>query len=243
MAKMANRSSLDKSLEMDNVPQSQNLLRNPSSELWKFIDPKIEGLLSCFPPENIFRLFDSSMKSDVVSPTCVCFPALPFFLGYSYPFPGLNKRIFTLTGISYSHTMPMLWTVLHTIEQIINTEGLHFNLSELYHLYSLITHGSHRFLFKTKPHQPFPIFKKLRMIRHGRINSSLCEGILFLKGIVGPRMTNFACLANLPDIEERIAAFWAIDPMIRTFKPRIKDLEDNTSTSYTMLSKCLCIFE
>ncbi|KAM0019173.1 hypothetical protein Hdeb2414_s0026g00682481 [Helianthus debilis subsp. tardiflorus] len=156
---MANRSSPDKSLEMDNVPQSQNLLRNPSSELCKFTDPKIDGLFSCLPPETIFRLFDSSMSSDVVSPTCVCFPALPFFLGYSYPFPNLTKRIFTLTGISYSQSMPMFWMVLHTIEQIISTEGLDLNLSELSNLYSLITHGSHRFLFKAKSHQPLPILK------------------------------------------------------------------------------------
>ncbi|MFS7935697.1 hypothetical protein Hanom_Chr05g00406601 [Helianthus anomalus] len=86
MAKMANRSSPDKSLDMDSVPQSQNLLINPSSELYKFTNPEIEGLFTCFPPDTIFRPFDSSMKSDAVSPTWVCFPTLPFLLGYSNPF-------------------------------------------------------------------------------------------------------------------------------------------------------------
>ncbi|KAF5771960.1 hypothetical protein HanXRQr2_Chr13g0571101 [Helianthus annuus] len=102
------------------------------------------------------------MKSDVVSPTWVCFPALPFLLGYSYPFPDLIQRFFTFTGISYNQVMPMLWRVLHTIEQIISNERIDFNLSKLSYLYSLVTHGSHgshRFLFNAKPHQPLPILK------------------------------------------------------------------------------------
>ncbi|MFS7917849.1 hypothetical protein Hanom_Chr03g00193991 [Helianthus anomalus] len=43
--------------------------------------------------------------------------------------------------------MPMLWRVLYTVEQIIINEGLDFNLFELSHLYSLVSHGSHRFVF------------------------------------------------------------------------------------------------
>ncbi|KAF5790392.1 hypothetical protein HanRHA438_Chr09g0394271 [Helianthus annuus] len=187
MAKMATRSLPGKSLDMDSVPQSQNLLMNPSSELCKFTDPEIEGLFTCFPPETIFRPFDSSMKSDVVSPTWVCFTSLPFLLGYNYLFTDLTQRFFTLTGISNSQAMLMLWRVLHTIEQIISNKGIDFNLFELSYLYSHVTHGSHRFLFKAKPHQPLPILKTTQMIPHGRINSSLCEGILFLKGIVCPK--------------------------------------------------------
>ncbi|MFS7968854.1 hypothetical protein Hanom_Chr09g00802391 [Helianthus anomalus] len=90
MAKMVTRSSPGKSLDMDSVPQSQNLLMNPSSELCKFTDPEIEGLFTCFPTETIFRPFDSSMKSDALSPTWVCFPALPFLLGYNYLFSDLT---------------------------------------------------------------------------------------------------------------------------------------------------------
>ncbi|MFS7966054.1 hypothetical protein Hanom_Chr09g00769381 [Helianthus anomalus] len=139
MAKLATKSSPGKSAEMDNVSQSQNLLMNSFLELCKFTDPEIEGMFSFFPPETILRLFDSLMKSNAASPTWLCFTALPFLLGYSYPFPDLNQMFFTLTGTNYSQAMAMLWRVLHTIEQIINTEGLDFNLSELSHLYSLVT--------------------------------------------------------------------------------------------------------
>ncbi|MFS7951925.1 hypothetical protein Hanom_Chr07g00600951 [Helianthus anomalus] len=55
--------------------------------------------------------------------------------------------------------MPMLWRVLYTLEQIISDEGLDFNLYELSHLYALVSHGSHWFLFKAKPHQPLSILK------------------------------------------------------------------------------------
>ncbi|MFS8020098.1 hypothetical protein Hanom_Chr15g01411551 [Helianthus anomalus] len=92
------------------------------------------------------------MKSDVVSPIWVCFPALPFLLSYSYPFPDLTQSFFTLTDIGYIQAMSMLWGVLYTIKEIIRTEGLDFNLSELSHLYSFVTHGSYHFLFKAKPH-------------------------------------------------------------------------------------------
>ncbi|MFS7952707.1 hypothetical protein Hanom_Chr07g00610091 [Helianthus anomalus] len=59
----------------------------------------------------------------------------------------------------YNQAMRMLWRVLYTLKQIISDEGLDFNLSELSHLYALVSHGSHRFLFKAKPHQPLPILK------------------------------------------------------------------------------------
>ncbi|KAF5797241.1 hypothetical protein HanPI659440_Chr08g0314551 [Helianthus annuus] len=63
---------------------------NPSSKICKFTDPEIESLFLCFPPETVFRPFDPSVRSDAISPVWVCFPALPFLLGYSYPFPDLT---------------------------------------------------------------------------------------------------------------------------------------------------------
>ncbi|MFS7927239.1 hypothetical protein Hanom_Chr04g00306651 [Helianthus anomalus] len=84
---------------------------------------------------------------------------MPFQIGYTYPFPDLTQRCFTLTGLCYSQEMPMLWRVLYTVEQIISNEGIDFNLAELSHLYSLISHGSYQFLFKAKPHQPLLILK------------------------------------------------------------------------------------
>ncbi|MFS7945217.1 hypothetical protein Hanom_Chr06g00521601 [Helianthus anomalus] len=91
MAKMVTRSSPGKSQDMNGVPKSQNLLKNPSMEVCKFTDPEIDSLYTCFPPGTIFRPFDSSIKSDSVSPIWVCFPALPFHLGYTYPFPNLTQ--------------------------------------------------------------------------------------------------------------------------------------------------------
>ncbi|KAJ0819360.1 hypothetical protein HanPSC8_Chr16g0695171 [Helianthus annuus] len=132
---------------------------NPSSEICKFIDPEIESLTLCFPPKTVFQSFDPSVRSDAISPALVCFPALPFLIGYSYPFPDLTRRFFTLTRISYSQAMPMLWRALYTIGEILKTEDLEFNLSELLYLYSLVTHGSSRFLFKANPYLPLPILK------------------------------------------------------------------------------------
>ncbi|MFS8030571.1 hypothetical protein Hanom_Chr17g01535581 [Helianthus anomalus] len=49
-------------------------------------------------------------------------------------------------------------------------------------------------------------------------------------------LTNFACRANLHRTEERVEAFLALDPSVRTFKLRVKDSEEDASTSYTMSS-------
>ncbi|MFS7963753.1 hypothetical protein Hanom_Chr08g00742051 [Helianthus anomalus] len=38
-------------------------------------------------------------------------------------------------------------------------EGLSFNLSKLASLYNLVSHGSHKFLFKAKPQHPLPLLK------------------------------------------------------------------------------------
>ncbi|MFS8022866.1 hypothetical protein Hanom_Chr16g01444561 [Helianthus anomalus] len=77
---MVTRSSPGKSQDMNGVPQSQKLLRNPSIKLCKFSDPEIESLYTCFPSGTIFRPFDSSMKSDSVSPIWVFFLLYPFIL-------------------------------------------------------------------------------------------------------------------------------------------------------------------
>ncbi|MFS8018411.1 hypothetical protein Hanom_Chr15g01391761 [Helianthus anomalus] len=59
------------------------------------------------------------MKSDDVSDTWVTFPATPFLIGLSYPFPAFTQSFFTLTGMSYIQAMPMMWRVLYTLENII----------------------------------------------------------------------------------------------------------------------------
>ncbi|MFS7888589.1 hypothetical protein Hanom_Chr00s000001g01597001 [Helianthus anomalus] len=91
------------------------------------------------------------MKSDCKSDAWVTFPAAPFQIGFNYPFPVFTQSFFTLTGLCYIQAMSMLWRVLFTLEQIIEHEGVDIVLSELSHMYNLVSHGSHRFLFKHKP--------------------------------------------------------------------------------------------
>ncbi|KAJ0740129.1 hypothetical protein HanOQP8_Chr06g0213421 [Helianthus annuus] len=159
MAKMATRSSRLKDPENDSPPKSQDLLKNPSMKLCRFTDPEIEQIRHCFPEGTVFRAFDSSIKSDCKSDTWVSFPDAPFQIGFSYPFPAFTQSFFTLTGLCYIQAMTMLWRVLYTLEQIINNEGIDLSLTELNHLYNLVRHGSHRFLFKAKPQHPHPLLK------------------------------------------------------------------------------------
>ncbi|MFS7910356.1 hypothetical protein Hanom_Chr02g00105381 [Helianthus anomalus] len=143
------------------------------------------------------------------------FQPCPFFWVILTHFPGLTQRLFTLTGISYNQAMPMIWRALYTIEDIINVDDLDFNFSEISYLYSLVTHGSTRFLFKAKPHQPLPILKTTQ-------NDSTWKNYNQLR---------LSCqLSWNKKVGCRLAAFLVLD--LRTFKPRIKDSEENTSTSY-----------
>ncbi|MFS7909932.1 hypothetical protein Hanom_Chr02g00100411 [Helianthus anomalus] len=173
MAKMITRSSPAKNPK-NNIPlRSQGLTKNPSLELCRFTDPEIDQLRHCFPDGTIFRPFDSSMKSDCTSDAWVTFPAAPFQICFSYPFPVFTQSFFTLTGLCYIQAMPMLWRVLFTLEQTIEHEGIDIGLSELSHMYNLVSHGSHRFLFKHKPQQPHPLLKAPRTTLIGGISSSL----------------------------------------------------------------------
>ncbi|KAF5796819.1 hypothetical protein HanRHA438_Chr08g0368461 [Helianthus annuus] len=159
MAKMSTRSSPAKSPEHNNPLKSQGLTKNPSTELCRFLDPEVYQLRHCFPDGTIFRPFDSSTKRDCISDVWVTFPAAPFQIGFTYPFPTLAQGFFTLIGLCYIQAMPMEWRVLYTLEHIIEHEGIDIGLSELSRLYNLVSHGSHRFLFKHKPQKPHPLLK------------------------------------------------------------------------------------
>ncbi|KAJ0792875.1 hypothetical protein HanOQP8_Chr01g0022901 [Helianthus annuus] len=128
---MVLRSSPAKDPKKDNPLKIQGVTKNPSLELCRFTDPEIDRIRYCFPAEAVFRSFDSSMKSDCVSDTWVSFPASPFLIGYSYPFPAFTQSFFTLTGMCYIQAMPMTWRVLYTIENIIEQEGIDIGMSEL----------------------------------------------------------------------------------------------------------------
>ncbi|MFS7930173.1 hypothetical protein Hanom_Chr04g00341011 [Helianthus anomalus] len=59
------------------------------------------------------------------------FPAAPFQIGFTYPFPAFTQNFFTLTGMCYIQAMPMVWRVLFTLEHIIEQEGIDIGMSEL----------------------------------------------------------------------------------------------------------------
>jgi hypothetical protein len=125
----------------------------------KFTDDDVSALRSCFPAGAIFRPFDVSVKSDCVSTEWICFPAYPFQLGFSYPFPDFTRSFFEISGISYIQAMPMVWRTLFTIEEILVQEEIKLNTSDLSVMYQLTTHGSNRFILKSRSGQSCPVLK------------------------------------------------------------------------------------
>ncbi|KAJ0788583.1 hypothetical protein HanPI659440_Chr05g0193401 [Helianthus annuus] len=166
MAKMTTRSSPAKNPEHNSPLKSQSLTKNPSMELCHFTDPEIDQLRHFFLDGTIFWPFDSSMKSDCQSEVWFTFPAAPFQIGFIYPFLVFTKSFFTLTGLCYIQAIPMLWRVLFTVEHIIENEGIDIGLSEVSHMYNLVSHGSHHFLFKHKPQKPHPLLKVTKNDTH-----------------------------------------------------------------------------
>ncbi|MFS8003014.1 hypothetical protein Hanom_Chr13g01208891 [Helianthus anomalus] len=153
------RSSPAKDPKKDSPLKSQGITKNPSLELCHFTDPEIDRIRLSFPVETVFQSFDSSMKSDCISDTWVSFPATPFLIRFSYPLSAFPQSFFALTGMCYIQAMPMMWRVLYTIENIIEHEGIEIGMPELSQPYNLVSHGSHRFLFKHKPGDPHLILK------------------------------------------------------------------------------------
>ncbi|KAJ0547555.1 hypothetical protein HanIR_Chr08g0373491 [Helianthus annuus] len=138
MAKMTLRSSPAKDPMKESPLKSQGITKNPSLELCRFTNPEIDQIRHCFPAETVFRSFDSSMKSDCVSEAWITFPATPFLIGFTYPFPSLTQALFTITDMCYIQAMPMTWRVLYTFENIIEQEGVEIGVSELSQLYNLL---------------------------------------------------------------------------------------------------------
>ncbi|KAJ0618271.1 hypothetical protein HanLR1_Chr02g0049001 [Helianthus annuus] len=241
MAKMGTRSSPAKNPEHNSPLKSQGLTKNPSMELCCFTDPEVDQLCRCFPDGTIFRPFDSSMRSDCVSYVWVTFLAAPFQIGFTYLFPTLTQGFFTLTGLCYIQAMPMMWRVLYALEHIVEHEGIDIGLSELSRLYILVSHGSHRYLFKSKPQQPHPILKTTKNDTNRRNQFLFVRRDSIPNGSHLPKKWNTDAISlshiqESPVTKERIEAFWKLDPAIRTFPPRSKDSQEISSTSYTMSS-------
>ncbi|KAJ0887611.1 hypothetical protein HanRHA438_Chr09g0392881 [Helianthus annuus] len=159
MTKMMLRSSPAKDHAKDSPLKSQGIIEDSMKERCCFTDPQIDRIRHCFPASTVFKTFDPTILSDFVSETWVAFPVTPFSIGYTYPFPEFTQSFFSLTGISYIQAIPMMWRVLITLERIIEQEGIDLGMSELAEVYNLVSHGSHRYLFKHKPFEEHPILK------------------------------------------------------------------------------------
>ncbi|MFS8004477.1 hypothetical protein Hanom_Chr13g01226311 [Helianthus anomalus] len=190
------------------------------------------------------------MKRNCVSDVWVTFLVATFQIGFTYPFPTLTQGLFTLIGLRYIQAMPMVWRVLYTLDHILEQEGIDIGLSELSRLYNLVSHGSHRYLFKSKPQQPHPILKTTKNDTNWRNQFFFVRRDSIPNGSHLPKKWNTDAISlshiqESPVTKERIEAFWKLDPAIRTFPPRTKDSEKISSTSYTMSSKYshMCIYK
>ena len=153
------RNSPHKDHKKSSPLKSQGIIKDSPTERCCFTDVHIDKIRHCFPANVVFKSFDPTALSDFVSDVWVAFPATPFTIGYSYPFPAFTQSFFSLTGISYIQAMPMIWRVLCTLERIIEQKGIDLGMAELAELYDLTTFGSHRYLLKRKAGEDHPVFK------------------------------------------------------------------------------------
>ena len=154
MATRTSQTSSSGAAEMDDFKE-QSLLSNPQDESCIFTDREVENIKRLFPTGAIFKPFDQNLHSDAISETWVCFPAFPFQIGFSFPFPPLTTRFFEKTGLSFIQTMPMVWRTLITLERLIDLYNLDLDVADLALIYDLRSHGSSRYLLKHKlDHEP-----------------------------------------------------------------------------------------
>ncbi|KAF5755044.1 hypothetical protein HanXRQr2_Chr17g0798181 [Helianthus annuus] len=144
------RNSPHKDSKKSSPLKSQGIIKDSPTERCCFTDAHVDRIRHCFPANVVFKSFTPTALSDFVSDVWVAFPATPFTIGYSYPFPAFTQSFFSLTGISYIQAMPMIWRVLYTFERIIEQKGIDLGMAELAALYDLTTFGSCRYLLKRK---------------------------------------------------------------------------------------------
>ncbi|KAF5765241.1 hypothetical protein HanRHA438_Chr15g0713731 [Helianthus annuus] len=246
------RNSPHKDSKKDSPLKSQGIIKDSPTERCCFTDAHIDKIRHCFPANVVFKSFDPSALSDSVSNTWVAFPATPFTIGYSYPFPSFTQFFFSLTGISYIQAMPMIWRVLYTFERIIEQEGIDLGMAELAELYDLTTFGSHRYLLKRKAGEDHPIFKVTKNDTNWKRRfffvkrDSIPDGKDLPKEwathgrVEDPRrITITISVAHLkltPAARERVLAFKKLDPEVRSFQITIPDSHEISSASATMSS-------
>ncbi|KAJ0861985.1 hypothetical protein HanPSC8_Chr12g0512941 [Helianthus annuus] len=246
------RNSPHKDSKKDSPLKSQGIIKDSPTERCCFTDAHIDKIRHCFPANVVFKSFDPSALSDSVSNTWVAFPATPFTIGYSYPFPSFTQSFFSLTGISYIQAMPMIWRVLYTFERIIEQEGIDLGMAELAEFYDLTTFGSHRYLLKRKAGEDHPIFKVTKNDTNWKRRfffvkrDSIPDGKDLPKEwathgrVEDPRRITItisvAYLKLTPAARERVLAFKKLEPEVRSFQITIQDSQEISSASATMSS-------
>ncbi|KAJ0898977.1 hypothetical protein HanRHA438_Chr08g0362971 [Helianthus annuus] len=235
------RNSPHKGSKKDSPLKSQGIIKDSPMERCCFTDIQIDKIRHCFPANVVFKPLDPTALSDLVSDVWVAFPATPFLIGYSYPFPMFTQSFFSLTGISYIQAMPMIWRVLYTFERIIEQEGIDLGMSELAELYDLTTFGSHRYSLKRKAGEDHPIFKVTKNDANWKRRFFFVKRDSIPDGKDLPKewATHAISVAHLrltPAAKERVLAFKKLDPEVRSFQIIIQDSQEISSASATMSS-------
>ncbi|KAF5777074.1 hypothetical protein HanXRQr2_Chr12g0531381 [Helianthus annuus] len=235
------RNSPHKDHEKSSPLKSQGIIKDSPTERCCFTDAHVDRIRHCFPADAVFKSLTSTALSDFVSDTWVIFPATPFTIGYSYPFPAFTQSFFSLTGISYIQAMPMIWRVLYTFERIIEQEGIDLGMAELAELYDLTTFGSHRYLLKRKAGEDHPVLKVTKNDTNWKRRFFFVRRDSLPDGNDLPKewATHAVSIAHLkltPAARERVLAFKKLDPEIRSFQVTVQDSQEVSSASATMSS-------
>uniref|UniRef100_A0A251TUS0 Uncharacterized protein n=1 Tax=Helianthus annuus TaxID=4232 RepID=A0A251TUS0_HELAN len=85
------RNSPHKDSKKDSPLKSQGIIKDSPTERCCFSDAHVDKIRHCFPANVVFKSFDPTALSDFVSDVWVAFPATPFAIGYSYPFPDFTQ--------------------------------------------------------------------------------------------------------------------------------------------------------
>ncbi|KAJ0442840.1 hypothetical protein HanIR_Chr16g0813921 [Helianthus annuus] len=233
------RNSPHKDHKKSSPLKSQGIVKDSLTERCCFTDAHVDRIRHCFPADTVFKSFTSTALSDFVSDAWVAFPATPFTIGYSYPFPAFTQSFFSLTGMSYIQAMPMIWRVLCTLERIIEQEGIDLGMSELAELYDLTMFGSCRYLLKRKAGEHHPVFKVTKNDTNWKRRFFSVRRDTIPNGEDLPK--EWATHGRIEDpgritIRLRVLAFKKLDPETRSFQVTIQDSQEVSSASATMSS-------
>ncbi|KAJ0479817.1 hypothetical protein HanIR_Chr13g0624431 [Helianthus annuus] len=235
------RNSPHKDSKKSSPLKSQGIIKDSPTERCCFTDAHVDRIRHCFPANAVFKSFTPTALSDFVSDVWVAFPATPFTIGYSYPFPAFTQSFFSLTGISYIQAMPMIWRVLYTFERIIEQKGIDLGMAELAALYDLTTFGSCRYLLKRKAGEDHPVFKVTKNDTNWKRRFFFVRRDTIPDGKDLPKewathAISIAYLKLTPAARERVLAFKKLNPEVRSFQVTVQDSQEVSSTSATMSS-------